>query len=577
MAAVALIAVLGFLWYLRTARNSPEPTSAMTVLPLTTFEGYKDFGSFSPDGKSIVFSWNGGREKFFHQNIYIKKIEDSAPVRLTFAQQDETHPVWSPDGQYIAFCQMIDARTPFQRFGIYIVPAAGGTPRKIAEDGEGVSWSPDGKTLALSGLPPDSGGIFLAALTTGKRTRLTRPEQYIDHYPVFSPDGQWIAFTRSVDWSASELFVVRSRGATPQQLTFDRRPIYGEAWTADGKEIVFSSNRAGGGESLWRIPVAGGAPRRVSATLWGAYYPAISPQGGRGLYTESYEDTNIYSSDGSGFAGQFAPERFGTPKLLIASSRRDDSPNIAPTDGRIAFVSTRSGDEEIWIYDGSGGQLRQLTAFRGPVTGTPRWSPDGRWIVFDSVAAGNPNIYLISPQGGTPRRLTNGPFGNYMPSWSPDGKRIYFKSDRSGSDQIWWIPADGGPATELTHGGAWEAFASPDGKLVYYTKRAWGAIWSVPADGGPERPVAELERFDRIYRSWGVVQQGIYFISKEEGPRQIVRFFSFATRQVYPLLTVEGTLIWNSPNVALSSDGRRLHIARLDHETNDLMMIENFR
>jgi dipeptidyl aminopeptidase/acylaminoacyl peptidase len=82
-----------------------------------------------------------------------------------------------------------------------------------------------------------------------------------------------------------------------------------------------------------------------------------------------------------------------------------------------------------------------------------RWSPDGRWIAFDSRAAGNPNIYVISAQGGVPRRLTSEPFGHFMPSWSPDGKRIYFKSDRSGSDQIWWIPASGGSLTQLTHRG----------------------------------------------------------------------------------------------------------------------------
>jgi hypothetical protein len=73
---------------------------------------------------------------------------------------------------------------------------------------------------------------------------------------------------------------------------------------------------------------------------------------------------------------------------------------------------------------------------------------------------------------------------------------------------------------------------------------------------------------------WG---QGIYFISKDQSPHQIVRFFSFATRRVFPLLALEGELIWNSPEVALSSDGRRLLIARLDQETDDLMLIKNFR
>ena len=200
--------------------------------------------------------------------------------------------------------------------------------------------------------------------------------------------------------------------------------------------------------------------------------------------------------------------------------------------------------------------------------------PEGRSIAFDSVAAGNSDIYVINADGGAPRRLTTGPLSNYMPSWSPDGKRIYFKSDRSGSDQIWWVPACGGAATQITHGGASEAFASPDGKMVYFTKR--NSPWTVPVDGGTERPVPELERFDKIFRSWGVVREGIYFISKVQGKRQTVRFFSFVTRQVTPLLTLEGELIWNYPNVELSPDGRRLLTARFDQEVSNLMLVENF-
>ena len=98
----------------------------------------------------------------------------------------------------------------------------------------------------------------------------------------------------------------------------------------------------------------------------------------------------------------------------------------------------------------------------------------------------------------------------------------------------------------------------------------------MPADGGPEKPVPQLARFDAIRRSWGVTQKGIYFISKQQGPDQTVRFFSFATQKVSPLLTLEREPIWNYPDVALSSDGRTLLIARLDQETNDLMMMENF-
>jgi len=550
------------------------------VTPLTSFAGYKDFGSFSPDEERIVFSWNGGQGGSGgrqERDVYIEKISRGEPVRLTFAQQDDTHPAWSPDGRSIAFCRLMDNRTPYMRYAILITPASGGAERKITEGAEGVSWSPDSKTLAVAGLPPESGGIFRISVENGVRTRLTRRSLHLDDLPVFSPDGRWIVFTRSFGPRARELFVIPALGGSERQLTFEHQPTYGAAWTADSKEIVFSSNRGGGGESLWRISLAGGTPRRLGSMFEGAFYPSISRKGDRLIYTESFKDTNIYLSEGAGFAGRSIPRHFGEPRRLIVSSRRDDSPNISGTDDRIAFVSKRTGNEEIWICDRDGRNPVQVTSFGGPDTGTPRWSPNGHWLAFDSSAAGNPNIYVISAEGGSPRRLTSGTSGNYMASWSPDGKRIYFKSDRSGSDQIWSIPVQAGPATQITRGGGCEAFSSPDGKLLYYTKRGWGAIWTVPTEGGPEKPVPELERYDRIFRSWGIIREGIYFMSREEGPRQTVRFFTFATRQVSSLLTLDKEPIWNYPDVALSSDGSRLLTARLDQEVNDLMLIENFR
>jgi hypothetical protein len=82
-----------------------------------------------------------------------------------------------------------------------------------------------------------------------------------------------------------------------------------------------------------------------------------------------------------------------------------------------------------------------------------------------------------------------------------------------------------------------------------------------------------MERFDRIFRAWGVVDRGIYFISKEATPYQSIRFFSFATRRVTSLATLEKDAVLN---VILSRDGTQLLAACLDQEVNDLMLVENF-
>lgn len=581
LAALAFFVALGIAWYWRSSSTNRFPdVPPLSAVPLTSFAGFKDFVSFSPDGDQIAFSWNGGEgggNGRPERDIYIKKIGPDDPVRLTYSTQDERLPVWSRDGHSIAFCR---ARTPDPAetaFGIYVISAAGGAARKIADGGLGVSWSPDGKWLAIGGNPSETGGISLISLRTGERRRLTNAFPYLDNLPAFSPDGKWVAFTRDFGFSAREIFVIPAAGGGAKQLTFDRQPTYGAAWTADSREIVFASNRGTGGESLWRISAKGGTPRRLSATLQGGFYPSIALQSNRLAYTETFKDTNIYAyrNAGAGNHRDFGP--FRGPEGLILSSRRDDSPSISPNGERIAFVSKRTGNEEIWVCDRSGKHPTQLTSFKGPGTGTPRWSPDGRLIAFDSLKAGNPDIYVIGAEGGTPRRLTTGPYGNFMPAWSPDGKWIYFKSQRSGNDQIWRIPAEGGSAAQITRSGASEAFASPDGKLLFFTKQSWAAIWTVPVAGGEEKPVPELASFNKIFRSWGLLDRGIYFISREDTPHQTIRFFSFATRQVSPVLEVDKPPIWDYPDLAISRDERLLLFACLDHEVNDLMLIENFR
>jgi len=579
---VAVMALAGLIlaWYTRVSRLGNRPESpALNLVPLTSFAGAKDFGSFSPDGARIAFSWNGARRaETLERNIYVKKTFGSdEPIQLTFGHGDDRLPVWSPDGRYIAFCRAAPQPTP-NHYAVYTVPTTGGPEHKVAESDMGVSWSGDGKSLVIAGSSADLGGIFSVTLDTGSRRRLTNPYPYFDSLPAVSPDGHWIAFTRSVSFYAREIFVVSIHGGAARQLTFDHQPTYGATWTADSREIVFSSNRGRGGESLWRISVNGGTPRRLLASGEGnEFYPSISRQGNRVVYTESFTDTNIYEYASPGFGDTVPPRRFSGPKGLILSSRRDDSPSISPEGERIAFVSKRSGNEEIWVCDRRAGGAVQLTSFNGPGTGTPRWSPDGQWIAFDSIAAGNSDIYVIKPDGSIPKRLTTGPHSNYMPSWSTNGKWIYFKSDRTGSDQIWKVPSGGGSASQLTRQGGSEAFPSPDGELVYYTKREWDPIWMVPSDGGREEPVPELKSFDRISRSWGIIKHGIYFISREDTPHQSIHFFSFANRRVTSLVTLDKNLIWNYPDVALSPDGHQLLYASIDHDVNDLMMIDNFR
>ena len=582
--AALAIAVIGLVSYDQLSRRNGSSEALLKLTPLTSFGGHKDFPAFSPDGSWIAFAWDGDSENLGEKSevhIYVKPVGKGEPKQLSFSPNRDVAPSWSPDGRSIAYCHETPDLPGFQ---INVVSVDGGPPHKVAEGTElGVSWSPDGKTLALAhranGVPSagqQSGGIYLLSLKTGASRELTTG--HFDYLPQFSPDGKWIGFTRVVSGTVHEMFVISSDGGAPRQLTFDREPAAGVTWTADSREIVFSSTREGAGPGLWRVPIRGGAPVSVLANLRSVPYATISRQGGRLAFADILLDTNIYLRTGSGFQNAPVPGAFGEPAGVVISSRADHSPAISPDGEQIAFVSGRSGYDEVWTSRRDGAKPVQLTSLRSANLGTPRWSPDGRWIAFDSSASGEPEIFVVDSRGGVPRQVSSDTHGNYMPSWSADGKWIYHTSPRSGRKEIWRTNASGGVAEQVTHGGAYEAMPSPDGRLVYFTKpQAKGTIWSVPVAGGPESPVAELQSFERIMRSWGVLKEGIYFLPKDELSRAEVRFFSFRTHRVTPLFPLLKQTEWDWPGVSLSQDGRYALITQVDNMINDLMMIENFR
>lgn len=565
ISAIAIVVLGAGLLLWMANRVGQEPS--LHAEPLMTLTGAKDHASLSPDGKRIAFAWNGGRGG--QRDIYIQTIGAGEPIRLTTAPQDDWLSTWSPDGRFVAFERSMPTGQE-----VYVIPSQGGPERKLAETGTGLSWSPDGKTLAIAGRGPNS-GISLLSLATGAQTQITFPKPYSDSLPAFSPDGRHIAFTRSLSISAREVFVVDVRGGKPVRRTFDLRPTWGLTWTADSRELVFSSNRGGHGHALWRMGALSGEPRVVLNTLLEAEYPTVGRAGGRLVYTESASDTNMYEYHGSGFGAPSGPGPYEGGESVFESSREDHTPAISPDGQRVAFVSKRTGNEEIWLADRATGHQSQLTAFGGPGTGSPRWSPDGKWIAFDSRAEGNPDIYIVSPNGGPPRRFTTDPGSETRPSWSRDGQWIYFSSPRNGQVDVYRTPVTGGPDQRITWSGATEGIEGPGG-LVYFIRGSPAGFWSIPAMGGEERKVLAFAQRSPS-RHWGIVDEGLYFLNQENTPPQTVYLYRFSTRRVTPLLTVPNNVFWKNPGLSLSADGRLILNVRLDHDVNDIMLVEGFR
>jgi Tol biopolymer transport system component/DNA-binding winged helix-turn-helix (wHTH) protein len=581
MAFLAIGSLAGLLvWQFAFRSASKTSKPPLNAVPLTSYQGRETQVAFSPDGNQIAFAWSGSQGD--NPDIYVKLIGSETPLRLTSNPAADTKPVWSPDGHYIAFLRQSTEGSAF-----YLIPALGGAERKLADvfpyqipgDGHSTYYSPDGKFLAI----PDKHsleeplGIFLLSVETREKRRLTStPAGSLgDYYPAFSPDGKMLAFVRATRWSTDDLYIMPLPGGEPKRLTFDNLTITGLTWTPDSREVLFTSRRGGSTRHLWRIAVNGGTPERVDTVGNDVLSPALSQQGNRLAYTQALDDINIWRIELD------AAGRARAQTELIASTFWDHGPDYSSDGRKIVFVSDRSGVNGIWICESDGSKPRLLHACGPYVTGTPRWSPDGRWIAFDSRScatgtAGNPDIYLIGADGGQPRLLTTDQAEDVVPSWSRNGRWIYFSSTRSGSGQIWKVPVAGGPAVQVTRHGGFESFESADGKYLYYTKgRGLPGIWRIPTDGGEESLVLDQHQAG-FWRYWRVVDQGIYFATvTSAGP--VLEFFSFATGRVNEVTRLVKGPEKYIPGLAVSPDGRSILYVQMDRSGSDLMMVEDFR
>ncbi|UCC72704.1 MAG: PD40 domain-containing protein [Gemmatimonadota bacterium] len=159
-----------------------------------------------------------------------------------------------------------------------------------------------------------------------------------------------------------------------------------------------------------------------------------------------------------------------------------------PEGPKIAFVSDRDDNYEIYVMDAGGSNRVRLTNDRA-WDADPAWSPDGKQIAFQSDRHGRWDIYVMAADGSNQMRLTSDPAWDGDPAWSPDGMMISFASDRDGNAEIYVMGADGSNPVNLTNdpAGDLDPTWSPDGTKIAFVSNCdpwWGCdIYVMGADG----------------------------------------------------------------------------------------------
>lgn len=582
-------AAIAWAW---TRQNGASPIDAYRFVPFAVDAGVQAMPAWSADGQSLAFS---GEVDGYYQ-IFIRRLDQSTPFRVTSLAGDCLNAVWHPDGTklYFQLAQTQGGSYNANATEVWVVSAAGGAPERLLEGVPAYALAPDGKSMVLLARQRDGTGrtYMLKAYDLG--TRSTRELTSLpatwnsSDLPTtramrFAPDGSALAVIHPGTAEMSVLSNPLSTGRAALRTVRFALPrggfatLYDFDWMPDSRHVVMALRDASGSDqSVWMGDIDRGTVTRVTASAQWESTPAVSPDGARIAFSSTPLDWDITEID----------VKTGASRPLVASARYDGWGDWLPDGSGLVFSTLRTGRFEIWIQAFRDGVARavvtpdafpddaSLFLVQGAV------SPDGRSLAYVRYSPAATRIYVTAMTGSKPVQLTNatsGSDGEDGPRWSPDGRWILFRHGSrlmkalasGGAEPI--VVADNIPDTGT---GRW----LPTGDAVIYHD-ADGLRARREDEGSArlvsrERPILwDLSRDGRtIYAILERARRSMDLVTIDVATGAVTTLRSLGRKP----LTPDYVRYWDTVRaLRLSPDGTRLMYAHLN-PTSDIWILDRF-
>jgi len=379
------------------------PLGGGTAIRLTAHPGQEIFPKFSPNGKWIAFTGQYDGD----EQVYIIPANGGVPKQLTYYPArgplaprwgyDNQVYGWTPDGSKVLFRSLRDANGGKTETALYTVSPDGGLPVKLPMPTSGAGdFSPDGKKIVYSPLFRD--------FRTWKRY-----------------EGGWAQDLYIFDLQTSELTPVAHSKRS------DRDPM----WI--GNTIYFSSDRDGKLNLFSFDPATQAVTQLTQNTVWDVRWPSSDNK--NQIVYELNGELHIYNISGKSdkqLSITVPDDGLSKRPSRYSAAKNIEDFELSPKGERALFVAR--GD--IFTAPIEKGPTRNLTNSSSAHDKWARWSPDGSKIAFISDKSGEEQVYAITQDGsGSMQQLTSNLKAMlYAPKWSPDGKRIIYTRDQDDGD-----------------------------------------------------------------------------------------------------------------------------------------------
>jgi Tol biopolymer transport system component len=369
---------------------------------------------WSPDGKFLVVDDKGGPQESV--SLFLVSVATGERKRLTSVparSPSDLAPRFSPDGKFVAFIRSSSASVR----DIYVVPTVGGEPTRLTFDEQWVGdldWAARGQEIIFSSDRAGEPGLWKISAPParpGVPRRLSPPGNRADYVAV-SRDGLLLAYSQSTE--STDLWKLDLETRTWVKFNLPMHDVAAPDYSPDGKRFLFRSDSPG--KRKLRIANADGSNPTVLPLEGSAHSAAWSPDGS--LLTVDIHDQGYYHIYRIPIGG-------GKPHRLTFSDFDDEYPQWAPDGKSIYFSSNRTGHWQIWSISVSGGAPQQVTQ-EGGYAG--RFSPDGKTL-FYSKHQSLPGVWSVPLAGGAEVLTMPDMRPERWGLWTVSPNGIYFVDD----------------------------------------------------------------------------------------------------------------------------------------------------